>query len=93
MLLWNNYLISEIKYGAEEKAKFASDHLTPVIDHFSSKVDNKAGRIKGRTNRLSCLLQAHCAPYTECTVYSGASTLNLSAIMPMTLILLMRYFT
>ncbi|KYN27275.1 hypothetical protein ALC57_03619 [Trachymyrmex cornetzi] len=56
--------------------------------------DDTARFTKEFLDRMSSsLLKAHCAPYTECTVNSGISTLNLSAIMPMTLILLMRYFT
>lgn len=45
------------------------------------------------------LLQGHCTVFTEqeCQMYSGSSTLNLSfyqsAVMPMTIILVMRYFT
>ncbi|KYQ50267.1 hypothetical protein ALC60_10580, partial [Trachymyrmex zeteki] len=53
--------------------------------------DDTARFTKEFLDRMSSsLLKAHCAPYTECTVNSGISTLNLSAIMPMTLILLMR---
>ncbi|XP_071556438.1 uncharacterized protein [Temnothorax nylanderi] len=54
--------------------------------------DDTARFTKDFLDRMSnSLISAHCN--TECTVFSGASTLNLSAIMPMTLILLMRYFT
>ncbi|KYM98088.1 hypothetical protein ALC62_11434, partial [Cyphomyrmex costatus] len=53
--------------------------------------DDTARFTKEFLDRMSSsLLKAHCAPYTECTVNSGISTLNLSAIMPMTLILFMR---
>ncbi|KAH0954052.1 hypothetical protein HN011_009036 [Eciton burchellii] len=58
--------------------------------------DDTARFTKDFLDRMSSsLLKTHCAPYTheECALHSGASMPNLSAIMPMMLILLMRYFT
>ncbi|EFN75987.1 hypothetical protein EAI_17273 [Harpegnathos saltator] len=58
--------------------------------------DDAARFTKEFLDRLSSsLMKMHCAPYTheECAMYSGSSMPYLPAIMPMTLILLMRYFT
>ncbi|XP_070151919.1 uncharacterized protein [Polyergus mexicanus] len=58
--------------------------------------DDTARFTKDFLDRMSTsLLKAHCASYTheECVMLNGSSTPNLSAIIPMTLILLMRYFT
>ncbi|XP_032673777.1 uncharacterized protein LOC116845335 isoform X2 [Odontomachus brunneus] len=58
--------------------------------------DDTARFTKEFLDRMSSsLMKAHCTPYTheECNTHSGSSMLYLPAIMPMTLILLMRYFT
>ncbi|XP_020288041.1 uncharacterized protein LOC109856792 [Pseudomyrmex gracilis] len=58
--------------------------------------DDTARFTKEFLDRMSSsLMKEHCASFTheECAGHSGSSMQNLSAIMPMTLILLMRYFT
>ncbi|XP_012235365.1 uncharacterized protein [Linepithema humile] len=57
--------------------------------------DDTAQFTKEFLDRMSSsLMNAHCTyTHEECIAYSGSSMPNLSAIMPMTLILLMRYFT
>ncbi|GAB1869893.1 hypothetical protein CAJAP_10972 [Camponotus japonicus] len=57
--------------------------------------DDTARFTKDFLDRMSTsLLKTHCTyTHEECAMLNDSSTPNLSAIMPMTLILLMRYFT
>lgn len=81
----------------EEKLKSVCCAFTEYLECSHHTVRRQCGDDTARFTKdfldrmANSLLKTHCT-YT-CAILNGSSTPNLSAIMPMTLILLMRYFT